>query len=138
MKRNEVNYSPPISVALGTLLAVLTTLLSTMLIGIFINYEYLCIESNQIVASIIQIISALVGTIIATALNNNNRLFIGLITGIAYYIILLLSAMLFMDGIGEGVVLGVICTATGVIGAILLGNFRKQGAKRGKRRKATR
>jgi len=138
MKKSEKKHSLAISAALGALLAMITTLLSTMVMGLFINNEYLCIESNHIAVGIIQIISALAGSIVAATMNENNRSMVALITGIAYYVLLLLSAMLLMDGLGEGIISGVVCTAIGVIGAILLGNIRTQGTKRGKRRNLSR
>lgn len=138
MKKSEKKHSLAISAALGALLAMITTLLSTMVMGLFINNEYLCIESNHIAVGIIQIISALAGSIVAATMNENNRSMVALITGIAYYVSLLLSAMLLMDGLGEGIISGVVCTASGVIGAILLGNIRTQGTKRGKRRNLSR
>ena len=137
-RRSETKYPLSISIVLGASLALLATLLFALVVGVFINYEYLCIEGNQIVVSIIQIVSAFAGAKVAATLTASRRLISSMIVGIAYYITLLLSAMLLMDGLGEGIIMGAVCTAAGVIGAILLENFRKERPKSGKRRRSTR
>lgn len=139
MKRKTYigNYSLMGSVATGAALGLLITLLLVGVAAIFINNEYLRIESNRLIGSLIQFLSAASGGVwgVITAGKKKSLACLGAVSG--YYMMLLLTALLLFDGIGGMVITGLACVTAGGVCSILLTNSRQNEGNKRKRRRRT-
>lgn len=123
-----------ISGGIGTASSIVIALLLTVIGAIFIENEYLNIGSVNILALTIQFVSSLVGTLIAGKLSRTNYfLSCGAVCG-CYFLLMLITAMLFFDGVGGSVLLSALAILIGGGTAILLCTKGNNRIKRRKKR----
>lgn len=133
-KNGSAKNSLVATAAAGVALSLSVSLILAIVAAIFINNEYCGIESNRLAAVISQFVSAFLGGCLAAGVTDERKNVASMLTGAAFYIVLTVAAMLFFDGLGSGLLSGLISVAAGVICAILLVNRKKMVSKAAKRR----
>ncbi len=109
-------------------------MLLAALCTIFIENEYLNIDSVNILAIVVQLIATTVGVLIAGKIGKTNAFVQCIMTCGCYIALLLITAILFFDGVGELVLPNLLAVLAGGGIAIFLSTRRKIVVKRKKRR----
>ena len=137
-KNNWSNLSTLKIYLLGVACIVLVALLITIVFAVFITNEYLDITKEDFLAVITQFISVFLGTFVAGKITQEKKLMIcGAVTAtcmLAYTSI----GILFFDGIGSGLVSGLIATVLGFACAFALCNKAKKATGSRRRRSKAR
>lgn len=121
---------------MGALLAVAISLAFALLIPFSVLSGMVDMNAAIVMIPAVQGISAFLGAVIAGKLTQNNKLLsVGVVSGV-YIAILICTGLLFFDGLGEGVVIGILSVIIGSAVAILILNKRKSASKsRGRRQR---
>lgn len=106
--------------------------------ALFIANEYFEMDSMNILTYIIQLISSFTGTLLAANRSKGKELLAGGMASGCYFAILLLTAMLFCEGVGDGAYLSLVAILVGGVSAIMLCIRRTNGNSKRKRRRHSR
>lgn len=133
-KTKETNLAP--AVIAGVMLCILVTaILAAILCGQQLN-ERIGEGKISMLAPIMSGVAAGLGTILAGKIAGRSTLMIATITGLVYWISLILVGMLVLDGAFNGLVSGTIAIAVGMLAAILVLIFPVR--RKGNRKKLSR
>lgn len=106
--------------SVGLLAAMLVTLFLSAIAGIFIQNEYINMDTLTVMTKIIQGLSVLVGALIAGVLIPEKKIISCVVIGMVYYLVLAGCSLLLFDGLNSGAISSLLSCATAVFLAVLL------------------
>ena len=92
----------PVGIGIGVAVAILVTILGSAILTALIAAERLALDSYGYGVMVILFLAALTGSIIAMLRIKHQKMQVSLLTGAAYYLVLLASNALFFGGQYEG------------------------------------
>lgn len=107
-------------VAVGTIIAIIVTLLFAAIAGIFIKNEYFGIGVVSVFAVIAQGVSVFLGALTGSWLASTKKVLSSILVAGIYYFLLLCIAILLFDGITVNAIIGIGVCAAATFAAIIL------------------
>lgn len=136
---NKSNTSQLLRVgAIGVALAIVTTIILSVIGAIFIQNEYLEMSAINIVAFAIQFTAAFAGALVAGKFKKSNALMSCGLAGGVYFLLLIVIGVLFCDGVGSDILLSLLTVFLGTGAAFLLCTRGKNRTFKKKRRRKNR
>lgn len=110
----------PVGIAIGVLIAVVITILGAALLTTMISGERMALEVFGYGAMVILFLAALTGAVVAMIRIKHRKMQVSLLTGAAYYLVLLAINAMFFGGQYEGALTtGLIILAASGIAAVI-------------------
>ena len=135
--KSKMNIQIPASL-LGLLVSWAITVLMLCVGAIFITNEYIEINLADVLSVIIVFLSSLIGCLSAKISDKSNALMNIILISVSYIMSLIITGMLFFDGIIGRVFVEILAVFSGALIVLLFGNKDKKAASIKKRRKAYR
>ena len=113
--------------------------LSVVFVGVLtllISKESISIQTVTLATVIMQLLSAFVGCVITGQVVYESKVLASGVVALAYYVLLIGTSALFLDGISGDFWIGFIAIAAGFMAALYLSVREKSSGKRSKRRRA--
>lgn len=123
------------AVCAGILGAAVVTLFFSAIAGIFIESEYLDIQSVAIMAAIIQGISVFAGALIAGKMTLEKKMLSCILVSACYYLTLFGLALLFFEGVTGSAIYGFFVCLLSAFLAIMVCSRKNKHVSASKRRK---
>ena len=118
---------------IGCALALVLTIVGSMLGAVFINNEYLDINVNGVLGIVIRFLSVFLGAVLAGKLTDESKMLCCMVVAGAYFAILCGSSLLFFEGIGVQLFAGFLTCLAACVGGILLSTKAKTRVKHKRR-----
>lgn len=115
--------------ALGAVVSMVVTFIGAAICAAMVSSEMISEGSMGYCAMVILFLSAVAGAVAATMKVQEKRLYISIITGLVYTLILLAITALFFDGQYQGIGVTLIVVLSGCILVVLLDQSRGKGVK---------
>ena len=120
----------PVGIAFGVVSSLVITLLGAAGLTVMIAGEHMALESYGYGVMVILLLAAVVGAVVAMLRIKHQKLQVSLLTGAAYYLILLAMNALFFGGQYEGALTTGLIILCGTGAAAILGSREVKSFKR--------
>ena len=137
-RKDKTNASIFPGVLFGLVSGILVSCIAALLCPIFILNEYIPHSFVHAMSLVIQFIGAITGTMVASGINKENKIYTVLICTAAMFVSALSCGMLFFTGDFSKVVSGLICYLAGGFCSILIINTQNNGRKKKKLKRRSR
>jgi len=120
----------PGGIALGVSAALVITILGAVILTALVAGERIALDAFGYGVMVVQFLSALVGAVIAMLKIKHRKMQVCLLTGLAYYLVLLAMNALFFGGQYEGAITSALLILLGSGVAAIVGTRERNTAKR--------